>query len=59
MFLLLFLFIPNKSVVTVMIYFFSIIKQFDDSKQDYLEQHSDYKTIFSYLNNVYCPWING
>ena len=59
MFLLLILFIPNKSVVTMMIYFLTIIKQFDDSKQDYLEQHSDYKTLFSYLNIVYCPWING
>ena len=59
MFLLLFLLIPNKSVVTMMIYFFPIIKQFDDSKQDYLEQYSDYKTPFSYLNIVYCPWTNG
>ena len=53
LFFLLLLLIPYKSVETMMVYFFSIIKQFNDGKQGYLTQFKRLiEIIFFIIQNV-------
>ena len=46
LFYLLFPLIPYISVEAMVVYFFSIIVQFNDGKQGYLGQYSDYENTF-------------
>ena len=54
LFYLLFPLIPYISVEAMVVYFFSIIVQFNDGKQGYLGQFSDYENTYLYLKC--CQW---
>ena len=47
--ILVFPWIPYISVEAMVVYFFSIIVQFNDGKQGYLGQFSDYENTYLYL----------
>ena len=56
MFFLFYLLIPYKSIGAMMVYFISIIKQFNDGEQDYLMHNTqyDYKTNINPFWNYVC-----